>query len=247
MNGNAVSSELAQHLCGLSGSPALPLDQTQPAATVWPIGRRPSPRGSVFIQVIQGQATNPDALRAELDRWKAELQPGADGWLGSTSGVTDDGRFIAVVRFASEELARRNSDRPEQDAWWSQASKHLAEVAFHDSTRVHTYREGGSDQAGFVQVIQGYSPDMERLAALGRAREQTMAEQAPHILGMTVAEHADRRGDFTQTVYFTSQEEARWFGREQPVEFDPSFAEFSSLMTEVRYFDLRDPRLDSPG
>ena len=201
----------------------------------------------MFIQVIQGQVTNPDALRAELDRWKAELQPGADGWLGSTSGVTDDGRFIAVVRFASEELARRNSDRPEQDAWWSQASKHLAEVAFHDSTRVHTYREGGSDQAGFVQVIQGHSPDMERLAALGRAREQTMAEQAPHILGMTVAEHADRRGDFTQTVYFTSQQEARWFGREQPVEFDPSFAEFSSLMTEVRYFDLRDPRLDSPG
>jgi hypothetical protein len=83
----------------------------------------------VFIQVIQGQATNPDALRAELDRWKAELRPGADGWLGSTSGVTDDGRFIAVVRFASEELARRNSDRPEQDAWWSQASKHLVEVA----------------------------------------------------------------------------------------------------------------------
>ena len=96
-------------------------------------------------------------------------------------------------------------------------------------------------------MIQGYSPDMERLAALGRAREQTMAEQTPHILGMTVAEHADRRGDFTQTVYFTSQQEARWFGREQPVEFDPSFAEFSSLMTEVRYFDLRDPRLDSPG
>src|SRR4030095_15733130 len=244
---------------------------------------RPSPRlqfgrsvvgdrsgGSVFIQVMQGRATNPDGIHAELDRWKAELQPGADGWLGSTSGVTDDGRFIAGVRFATAggapslggpaaplylevlgvapgERPRRNSDRPEQDAWWSQASKHLAEVAFHDSTRVHTYREGGSDQAGFVQVIQGYRPDMGRRAALGRAQEQTMAEQAPHILGMTVAEHADRPGDFTQTVYFTSQQEARWFGREQPVEFDPSFAAFSSRMTEVRYFDLRDPRLDSPS
>lgn len=53
---------------------------------------------------------------------------------------------------------------------------------------------GRSDQAGFVQVIQGHSADMARLAGLGRAREQTMAEQAPHILGMTVAEHADRRG-----------------------------------------------------
>ena len=112
LNGNAVSSELAQHLCGLSGAPALPLDQTQPTATVWPIGRRPSPRGSVFIQVVQGQVTNPDALRAELDRWKVELQPGADEWLGSTSGVTDDGRFIAVVRFVSEELPTATATGP---------------------------------------------------------------------------------------------------------------------------------------
>ena len=201
----------------------------------------------MFIQVIQGQATNPDGIRAELDRWKADLQRGADGWLGSTSGVTDDGRFIAVVRFASEELARRNSDRPEQGTWWNQLAEHLAEVAFHDSTRVHTYKEGGSDEAGFVQVIQGHSPDMERLAALGRAQEAEMAEQAPHILGMTVAEHADRPGDFTQTVSFTSEEEARRFEREQPVESDPNFAEFSSLMTDLRYFDLRNPRLESPG
>jgi hypothetical protein len=92
----------------------------------------------VFIQIIQGRATNPDGIRTELDRWKAELAPGADGWLGSTAGITDDGYFIAVVRFASEELARRNSDRPEQDAWWNQLAQHLAEVAFHDSTRVRT-------------------------------------------------------------------------------------------------------------
>jgi hypothetical protein len=142
----------------------------------------------VFIQIIQGRATNPDGIRTELDRWKAELAPGADGWLGSTAGITDDGYFIAVVRFASEELARRNSDRPEQDAWSSQLAQHLAEVAFHDSTRVHTYKQGGSDQAGFVQIIQGHSPDLDRLAALGRAQEPQMAEQAPHILGMTAAE-----------------------------------------------------------
>ena len=201
----------------------------------------------MFIQVLQGRVTNPDGIRAELDRWTAEVQPGAEGWLGSTSGVTSDGQFIAVVRFASEELARRNSDRPEQGAWWDQASKHLAEVAFHDSTRVHTYKQGGSDQTGFVQVIQGHSSDMERLNELGLAMEEQMAEQAPHVLGMTVAEHADRPGDFTQTVYFTSEEEARRAEREQPAEADPSFAEFSSLMTDLRYFDLRNPRLDSPG
>jgi hypothetical protein len=196
----------------------------------------------VFIQVIQGRATNPDGIRSELDRWRVELQPGAEGWLGSTSGVTDDGRFIAVVRFASEELARRNSDRSEQGAWWTEMSKHLAEIAFHNSTRVHTYQEGGSDQAGFVQVIQGHTEEMERLAALGHAQEEGLAEQAPHVLGMTVAEHGDRAGDFTQTVYFTSEEEARRFERERPAESEP---EIFSLMSDLRYFDLREPWLES--
>jgi len=197
----------------------------------------------VFIQVIQGRASSPDGIRAELDRWKAELQPGADGWLGSTSGVTDDGRFIAVVRFASEDQARRNSDRPEQGAWWTETARHLAEVAFHDSTRVHTYRGGGSGEAGFVQVIQGHTEQMERLAELGRAQEVVLAEQAPQILGMTVAEHADRPGDFTQTVYFTSEEDARRSERERPAESEP---EILSLMADLRYFDLREPWLDSP-
>lgn len=181
-----------------------------------------------------------------MDRWKAELQPGAEGWLGSTSGVTDDARFIAVVRFELAELARRNSERPDQGAWWNEASQHLAEVAFHDSSRVHTYRGGGSDEAGFVQVIQGHTEEMERLAALGRAQEEVLAQQAPHILGMTVAEHADRPGDFTQTVYFTSEQDARRFERERPAESDPAMAEIFRLMTDVRYFDLHEPWLDSP-
>jgi hypothetical protein len=199
----------------------------------------------VFIQVIQGRAVNPAGLQDEMDRWMVELQPGAEGWLGSTSGTTDDGRFISVVRFQSAEAARRNSDRPEQDDWWRRASSHLADVAFHDSARVHTYKEGGSDDAGFVQVIQGHSDDLDRLAELSRAEEPTMAEQAPHILGMTVAEHADNQGDFTQTVYFTSEDEARRWERDNPPESNPRFMEAFSLMRDLSYFDLRDPRLDS--
>jgi hypothetical protein len=180
-----------------------------------------------------------------MDRWRTELQPDAEGWLGSTSGITDDGRFITVVRFDSVEAARRNSDRLEQDAWWNRMSGHLADVVFHNASSVHTYKEGGSDDAGFVQVIQGHSDDIDRLAEMGRAEEGRMAEQAPHILGMTVVEHADRPGDFTQTVYFTSEEEARRFERENPPESDPRMAEMLSLMTDLRYFDLRNPRLES--
>jgi hypothetical protein len=199
----------------------------------------------VFIQVIQGRATNPGGLQEEMDRWQVELQPGAEGWLGSTSGSTDDGNFIAVVRFESEEAARRNSDRPEQGAWWSRASQHLADVALHDSSRVHAYKQGGSDDAGFVQVIQGHSEDMDRLAELAMSEEERLAQDAPHILGMTVVEHADRKGDFTQTVYFTSEEEARRWERENPPESNPQFVEAYNLMSDLRYFDLRDPRMES--
>jgi hypothetical protein len=199
----------------------------------------------VFIQVIQGRIVNQAGLDEELDRWQTEVQPGADGWLGSTSGTTGDGEFIAIVRFDSPESAQRNSQRPEQDAWWQRASRHLADVSFHNSSRVHTYKAGGSDDAGFVQVIQGHASDMDRLAELARSGEEEMATRAPHILGMSVAEHADRPGDFTQTVYFSSEDEARRYERDNPPQSNPTMVEAFKLMSDLRYFDLREPRLVS--
>ncbi len=66
----------------------------------------------MFVQVFQGPVSDPAKVKETLDRWVAELAPGADGWLGSTAGVTDDGTFVGLARFDSEEAARRNSDRP---------------------------------------------------------------------------------------------------------------------------------------
>ncbi|MFL6294466.1 MAG: hypothetical protein ACJ75M_01215, partial [Actinomycetes bacterium] len=152
----------------------------------------------MFIQVIQGRATNPPGIRRDLGRWQRQLAADADGWLGSTTGITDDGWSITVVRFASEAQARRNNDRPEQREWWRDASQHLARVAVHDAPKVHIFRDGGAEEAGFVQVIQGHSDDLERMASLTRDQDEVLAREAPHILGVTVAEHADRPGDVTQ-------------------------------------------------
>jgi hypothetical protein len=55
-------------------------------------------------------------VRAQLDKRVAEVADGAIGWLGSTGGVTDDGRLVALVRFESAEAAQQSSDRPEQTA-----------------------------------------------------------------------------------------------------------------------------------
>src|SRR4051812_36707219 len=103
----------------------------------------------MFMQVIQGQVIDAEEMRRAMDRWVAELAPGAKGWLGSTGGVTEDGRFIATARFESEDAARANSDRPEQGMWWSQAEKSLSDVVFHDCSDVMLINGGGSDRAGF--------------------------------------------------------------------------------------------------
>jgi hypothetical protein len=90
----------------------------------------------MFVQVIQGKVSDPARMRAALDRWGQELSPGATGWLGSTAGVADDGTLTLVARFDSEQAARRNSDRPEQDRWWAETSALFTDGAtFRDSTR----------------------------------------------------------------------------------------------------------------
>jgi hypothetical protein len=202
----------------------------------------------MFIRVIQGRATNPPGIRRDLGRWQRLLAADADGWLGSTTGITEEGWSITVVHFASEAHARRNSDRPEQREWWRDASQHLARIVVHDAAKVHTYGEGGVDEAGFVQVIQGHSNNLARMATLGRDQGEALVWEAPHILGTTVAEHVDRPGDFTQIVYFTSEQDARRFDPEPPVEADePAQEERRGLMTNLRCFDLRDPQLLSPA
>ncbi|HEV3399610.1 MAG TPA: hypothetical protein VG693_10005, partial [Actinomycetes bacterium] len=168
-------------------------------------------------------------------------------WLGSTTGITEDGWSITVIRFASEEQARRNRDRPEQREWWRDASQHLARIAVHDAPKVHTYRNGGASEAGFVQVIQGHSDDLERMASLGGDQEVVLAREAPHVLGVTVAEHADRPGDFTQVVYFTSEQDAQNFEQDPPTEGDEvAQEERRRLLTNLRSFDLRHPQLLEP-
>src|SRR6478609_11067331 len=112
--------------------------------------RRRHRRLAMFAQVIQGRTSDPQALRSAMDRWTRELGPGSIGWLGSTGGVTDDGRFVAVARFESAEAAARNSERPEQTRWWQETEQLLdGEVTFSDSEDVTVDVRGDPDTAGF--------------------------------------------------------------------------------------------------
>jgi hypothetical protein len=201
----------------------------------------------VFVQVIQGQAADAGRLRAALDRWAQEVAPGATGWLGSTAGVTGDGRFIALARFESEQAARRNSDRPEQDRWWTETAKLLTgEATFRDSSDVTLDRTGNPDDAGFVQVIQGRGSDPDRARELMAQDSTDWAAFRPEILGSVAVGHEG--GAYTMAIYFTSEAAAREGERkEPPPELKAQMDEMAALSVgEPEFFDLTQPWLYSP-
>jgi hypothetical protein len=202
----------------------------------------------VFVQVIQGRVRDATQVRQGLDDWIARLAPGAEGWLGSTAGVTDDGMSVALARFDSREAAQRNSGRAEQGEWWSGMSKlFTGDVTFHDCSEVVTARAGGSDQAGFVQVMQGRTRDLARLRDVDAMFEQRFPDLRPELLGYVVGQHDDEDGAFTLAAYFTSEQAARAGERaELPPEAAELLREEMELMQDVVYLDLREPWLHSP-
>jgi hypothetical protein len=203
----------------------------------------------MFAQVIEGRTSDAPALRAALERWVVELQPGSVGWLGSTIGVTDDGRFVAVVRFESAEAAARNSERPEQTRWWEETRRLFdGEVTFRDSEDVEVDLTGDPDRAGFVQVMQGQVSDPARAKELlARLSTQDMADFRPEILGSVMINHPPDR--WTQVVYFSSEAEAREGERKEvPPDVQAVMDELMSLGSgPPDFFDLRQPQLQSPS
>jgi hypothetical protein len=201
----------------------------------------------MFAQVIQGRTSDPEGVRAAMDRWLEELRPGSIGWLGSTGGITEDGTFIAVARFESAEAAERNGQRPEQGRWWEETSRLFdGEVSFHDSEDVTVDMQGDPDQAGFVQVMQGRVSDPERAKELmAQIPSDVMAAFRPDVLGSVVIGQDD--GAWTQVIYFTSEADAREGERKEPPrDFQNAMEEMGKLSVgETTFLDLRQPLLQS--
>ena len=199
----------------------------------------------MFVQVMEGRVTDVEGLRARLDQWRAELQPGAEGFLGTTAGLTADGGFIAIVRFESEAAAQANSDRPEQGAWWNEtAGLYEGDVTFTNCPDVDTFGAGGSDAAGFVQVMKGRA-DRTELQKVASETDAILQRTRPDVLGGTVAWPGD--GTFIQTVYFTSEAEARDNEKREPAtdEEREAWERMGSLMQVDTFIDITDPWLFS--
>jgi hypothetical protein len=202
----------------------------------------------VFVQVFQGQIGDADQVRQAIEDWLQRLAPGAEGWLGSTMGVTDDGYLVGVARFESVEAARRNSGRAQQGEWFSGLEKLFPEgVQFHDCSEVDVARGGGSDEAGFVQVMQGRTGDLARMRGMSERLERDYPGMRPDLLGYITAAHDGENGAFTNVFYFTSEQEARAGEQgEIPAGAAEELQQSMELAQDVRFYDLRDPWLHSP-
>lgn len=196
----------------------------------------------MFIQVVQGKVKDAELWRRELRRWRIELKPKAKGYLGTTSGVTSDGRAIAVFRFESEKDALANSALVAQGKWWKAAAKAFdGKVVVHNCTEVDTVVGGGSNWAGFVQVIQGRAKNHELMRRRMREMESRLRAARPDIMGVVIAWHGD--GGFTQTVYFTSAQTAH--AAEAAAPDDEMDREYGSFFDgPPTFFDLNSPDFD---
>ena len=201
----------------------------------------------MFAQIIRGKVTDPSDVRPVVDRWMKELGPTANGWLGSTSGITDDNELFVLVRFESEEAARANSDKPEQGAWWADMEKVFdGEPTFRDSNNVIVPSAGAPDTAGFVQVMSGQSSDPDRSAQLMDSSRDARVAHRPDILGSITVVHGE--GKFTMVIYFESEEAARkGESKPLPAELQAQMQEMMSLSVgQPEFLDLKAPWLDSP-
>ena len=197
----------------------------------------------MFVQVIEGQTSNPEALRAAGEAWEAEVRPGAVGFLGVTAGVTADGKAFTLVRFTDEASARANSERPEQGAWFAKhlATAYDAEPTFTESSDITEWMGGGSNDAGFVQVMKTTGADRAKVEKIDDIFENYVNLRPDVLGGIRIWTGAD---SYIDVAYFTSEAEARKGEQtEMPEALTQAMADLGDGMGETEYLDLLDPQL----
>ena len=199
----------------------------------------------MFVQVVQGRVGDEQELRRQWRRW-LDVLSGDQGWLGSTGGIGRGGELVAAVRFDSEAAARRVAGQLEQSRWREQMSRCVEDLSVQDCPRVHLVLDGGSDQAGFVQVMQGRVSDAERLVAIEAEGAERLRQVRPDLIGGLRAWPDATR--LTAVDYFTSEAEARdGESRPMPADVQAMFEEWLSLFSDLRFIDVPEPWMASPG
>jgi hypothetical protein len=113
-----------------------------------------------------------------------------------------------------------------------------------DCTDVTQWLEGGSDRAGFVQIMEGHSSDAKSMFRMMAEAGDRIREMRPEIIGGMLATYGE--DGFVEAVYFTSEAEAREHEKmEIPDDLRAMFEDEQRLAGDIRYIDLHEPMLVS--
>ena len=205
----------------------------------------------MFVQIFKAPVENASAVRPVLLDWMEQHAPraAADGWLGSTGGVTADGTMVAIGLFNSAEAARRNGDRAGQGDWWSELTQvFTGSVVFRNCTAVEVGRGDGRQPAGFVHVVEGKTSDRAGLRALSRNYDHVMTGAMPGLLGFVLAFHDEDLGGFTRVSYFPTEKHAR-IAQEASLSGEQAelMRRMDAVISDATSLDLHDPWIDLPA
>lgn len=194
----------------------------------------------MFVQIIEGQTSDPAGVKRKGDEWQEQLKPGAVGYVDVTAGSAADGRTISIVRFESAEAAQANSQRAEQGAWFGEMEKYYdAPPTFTESTDSATFLGGPSTDAGFVQIMKVTNVERAAVDRLDAAFER-LAPERPDLLGILRVWTGP--GSYVEAAYFTSEADARAAERKElPSELAEVMSELEAINANTEWMDLSDP------
>lgn len=191
----------------------------------------------MFLQVAAGPVTDGERLRRQWDRWATERGPAATGWLGTTGGVTPDGRGVVVHRWSSAGQAGAGIPGAEEAEWWSATRACLGNAIVRETHDVTVQALGDQRDAGFVQVMVG-------TVASRAAVEEVEAEIGPAFMAFRPDFLTGFRawfpdGTLAAVDYFRSEAEARaGEGRPMPAGLQAGFGRWLSLVEGAAWYDL---------
>lgn len=181
------------------------------------------------VRYVEADVTDGGSVRRTLER----LPGMAVAPVRGVGGVTDDGRLVALLEFASGAHADGADDGP----WWRELEAAGAgDLRVGSATQVAAFVSDPPARSGFAQVIRARVTDRATFERVLAADAEWLARERPEVLGGMLAWHdADR---FTLVVCFTDEASAR-AGEARNAE-SPG-ADIDQLMHDVSYDELRDP------
>ena len=161
--------------------------------------------GSDFVQIVTGYPIDGEAVMEEWRVWLDQVGTKLPGWLGVTSGISVDGKFIALLRFARVNDGIFSAAGRELEQWSTTFSEY-----FHQrpevlaSSQVDARMTGRSEDVTCVQFIRARTKEIAEVREINAKLAPIVSENCPEIIGHITAWHSG--GEFTEAVYFVSKD-----------------------------------------